>query len=87
MKPTLEKISAHLIRESYGACSASSEVALYRIEAPRTQGGGHVWPGGKRDIGTRTPRASATSAINGASAEQAVAVDATAVVLEFFARH
>jgi polyhydroxybutyrate depolymerase len=73
--PALEKVSAHVSRVRYGACGASSEVVLYRIEAARDQGGGHVWPGGQRDLATR------------ANAKPSVEIDATAVVLEFFTRH
>ncbi len=43
-KPTIEKLSGHLTRVTYGACDARSEVVLYEITAPRDQGGGHVWP-------------------------------------------
>jgi polyhydroxybutyrate depolymerase len=75
--PALEKISAQVTRVRYSACGAGSDVVLYRIDAPRDQGGGHVWPGGQRDLSTRASSAS------GGNAE----LDATAVVLEFFARH
>jgi polyhydroxybutyrate depolymerase len=74
--PALEKVSAHVTRVRYGACRASSEVLLYRIEASREQGGGHVWPGGQRDRSTRLQ-----------SSKSPVEIEATAVVLEFFARH
>ena len=47
--PALEKASAHVTRVRYASCNAGSEVILYRIEAPRDQGGGHIWPGGQRD--------------------------------------
>jgi polyhydroxybutyrate depolymerase len=84
--PALEKISAQVTRVRYGACGAGSEVVLYRIDAPRDQGGGHVWPGGKRDLSTRaaSPSGGNTSGLSGQSAAE---LDATAVVLEFFARH
>jgi polyhydroxybutyrate depolymerase len=72
--PALDKPSAHVTRVRYATCNAGSEVVLYRIEAPRSDGGGHVWPGGQRDISTRASTPS-------------IEVDATAVVLEFFARH
>ncbi len=42
-----EKISALVTRVSFGACGTGSEVLLYRIDAPREQGGGHVWPNGE----------------------------------------
>jgi polyhydroxybutyrate depolymerase len=45
--PRSEKISSQVTRVQYGACGGSS-VELYRIDAPEAQGGGHVWPGGKR---------------------------------------
>jgi polyhydroxybutyrate depolymerase len=84
--PVLEKISAQVTRVRYGACDAGSEVVLYRIDAPRDQGGGHVWPGGQRDLSTRAP-----SPVGGNVSEPrrplAAELDATAVVLEFFARH
>jgi polyhydroxybutyrate depolymerase len=64
--PTSEQISSHVTRIRYGACGAGSGVELYRIDAPESQGGGHVWPGGRR---------SPPSELN-----------ATEVVLEFFAR-
>ena len=48
---------------------------LYRTEAPRDQGGGHVWPGGARDLSTRAQK------------PQKAELEATAVVLDFFARH
>jgi polyhydroxybutyrate depolymerase len=73
--PVLEKTSEHVTRVSYGACGPASEVVLYRIEAPRDQGGGHIWPGGARDRSTRTQTPSAAE------------LDATTVVLDFFARH
>src|SRR5262249_50887573 len=79
--PTLEKISAHVTRVRYGACRAGSEVGLYRIDAPRDQGGGHVWPAGHRDLSTRAPGAS------GSSANGPAELDATQLVLEFFAHH
>jgi polyhydroxybutyrate depolymerase len=74
--PALEKVAAHVTRVRYGACNAKSEVVLYRIESPRDQGGGHVWPGGQRDLSTRA-----------ASAAPTVEVDATATILEFFTHH
>ena len=37
-KPTIEKLSGHLTRVSYGACEARNEVVLYEITAPRDQG-------------------------------------------------
>jgi polyhydroxybutyrate depolymerase len=84
--PVLEKVSAHVTRVRYATCNASSEVVLYRIEAPRDQGGGHIWPGGQRDRSTRAPSASAAN-VTSASGPSTVEVDATAVVLDFFARH
>jgi polyhydroxybutyrate depolymerase len=91
--PALEKVSAHVTRVRYTPCNGGSEVVLYRIDAPRDQGGGHIWPGGQRDLSTRATRASsgATPAGSGANStstvKPAAEVDATAVVLEFFARH
>lgn len=90
--PALEKASARVTRVRYPTCGAGSEVVLYRIEAPRTEGGGHVWPGGQRDLSARATSVSrgAGGTSGGAAtagAEPAVLVDATAVVLEFFARH
>jgi polyhydroxybutyrate depolymerase len=88
--PALDKISAHVTRVRYVACRASSEVELYRIEAPRDQGGGHVWPGGQRDLSSRAASGAATSAGSGASGptgRPAIEVNATAIVLEFFTRH
>ncbi len=73
----LDKISERVTRVHYRACSNGSEVELYRIDAPRDQGGGHVWPGGRRDLSARA----ASSGGGG------VKLDATAVVLEFFAHH
>jgi polyhydroxybutyrate depolymerase len=46
--PRIEKVSPHVTRVQYGACERGSAVVLYRIEAPESQGGGHVWPGGRR---------------------------------------
>jgi polyhydroxybutyrate depolymerase len=43
--PAIEKVSANLSRIRYGACKAGKEVVLYRINASREQGGGHIWPG------------------------------------------
>ena len=85
LEPTPEKVSERVTRLRYGTCSASSEVVLYRIDAPRDQGGGHVWPGGQRDLATRTASATAPSP-NGPKMPPA-SLDATALVLEFFARH
>jgi polyhydroxybutyrate depolymerase len=84
--PSIEKVSAHVTRVRYGRCGGGSEVVLYRIDAPRDQGGGHVWPGGRADLATRAqaPSGSSASAANG---PPAVELDATRVVLEFFARH
>jgi polyhydroxybutyrate depolymerase len=76
-KSATEKIATQVSRVHYDACGGGSEVALYRIEAARDQGGGHVWPGGRRDLSTRGSNTSAGS----------VKLDATAVVLEFFAHH
>jgi polyhydroxybutyrate depolymerase len=84
--PALEKTSAHVTRVRYGACGAGSEVLLYRIDAARDQGGGHVWPGGHRDLSTRAP-SSSVSNVSGPGAQQTAELDATALVLEFFARH
>ena len=69
------------VRWGYVDCRAGSEVVLYEINAPRDQGGGHVWPGGHRDLSTRATRGV------GASAPQVAELDATQVVLEFFTRH
>jgi len=84
--PANEKVSAHVTRVRYGACGSGSEVALYRIDAPRDQGGGHVWPGGQRDLSTRTAPPSSGSA-NASRTPPAVELDATQLVLDFFARH
>jgi polyhydroxybutyrate depolymerase len=46
--PRSEKISSQVTRVQYGACGGESTVVLYRIDAPQAQGGGHIWPGGKR---------------------------------------
>lgn len=64
--PREQKVSPQVTRVDYSTCGTGSEVVLYRIDAPEAQGGGHVWPGGRR---------SPPSELN-----------ATAVVLEFFAR-
>ena len=46
--PRSDKVSPQVTRVQYGACGDGSTVMLYRIDAPEAQGGGHVWPGGKR---------------------------------------
>lgn len=46
--PRTGKISPHVTRIEYGACGGGSTVTLYRIDAPEAEGGGHVWPGGRR---------------------------------------
>lgn len=74
-KPATEKVSERVSRVRYSACGSRSEVVLYRIEARRDDGGGHVWPGGHADLATRATKLS--------SAE----LDATKVVLDFFAQH
>ena len=84
--PAVEAVSAHVTRVRYGACGTSSEVVLYRIDAPRDQGGGHVWPGGHRDLSTRAPTPPG-GGVNASSGQQRVELDATQTVLEFFARH
>lgn len=84
--PALEKISTHVTRVQYGACGTGSEVALYRIDAPRDQGGGHVWPGGRRDLSTRATSPTGSNG-SGSGGQQVAELDATAVVLDFFARH
>jgi polyhydroxybutyrate depolymerase len=85
--PALEKVSAHVTRVWYGACGTGSEVVLYRIDAPRDQGGGHVWPGGRRDLLTRAAPSASGSSVNGLDGQPGAELDATAVVLEFFGRH
>jgi polyhydroxybutyrate depolymerase len=45
--PRSDKVSSQVTRVQYGACGGGS-VVLYRIDAPEAQGGGHVWPGGRR---------------------------------------
>ncbi|MEO8309327.1 MAG: PHB depolymerase family esterase [Pseudomonadota bacterium] len=70
--PAVEKVSAQVTRVRYSACGAGSEVALYEINAREAEGGGHVWPGGQRDLANRAPPAY---------------LDATQLVLQFFARH
>jgi polyhydroxybutyrate depolymerase len=76
-KSATEKVATQVNRVHYGACGDGSEVTLYRIDAARDQGGGHVWPGGRRDLSMRGSSSSAGGA----------KLDATAVVLEFFAHH
>lgn len=46
--PRTDKISSHVSRIQYAACSGGSTVTLLRIDAPEAEGGGHVWPGGRR---------------------------------------
>jgi polyhydroxybutyrate depolymerase len=46
--PRIETVSLHVTRVQYGECEGGSAVVLYRIDAPESQGGGHVWPGGRR---------------------------------------
>ena len=46
--PRSDKVSSQVTRVQYGACGGDSDVVLYRIDAPEAQGGGHVWPGGRR---------------------------------------
>jgi polyhydroxybutyrate depolymerase len=84
--PVMDKVSSHVTRVRYGACGTGSEVVLYRIDAPRDQGGGHVWPGGQLDLSTRAPT-SAGSGVNTTTRQQRIELDATQTVLEFFARH
>ena len=84
--PAVEKVSAHVTRVRYGTCGGGSEVVLYRIDAPVDQGGGHVWPGGQRDLSTRKAPPS-TSGVGAATGRSAVELDATRVILEFFASH
>jgi len=45
--PRSVQVSSQVTRVQYGACDGGS-VVLYRIDAPEAQGGGHVWPGGRR---------------------------------------
>jgi poly(3-hydroxybutyrate) depolymerase len=63
---------AHLRQATFAGCRAGSEVTLMVIELPRDQGGGHVWPGGRGDLATHAAPPT---------------LDATQVVLDFFARH
>jgi polyhydroxybutyrate depolymerase len=72
-----EKIAMQVTRVHYDTCGGGSDVALYRIDAARDQGGGHIWPGGHRDLSTRGSSASGDG----------VKLDATQVVLEFFSHH
>jgi polyhydroxybutyrate depolymerase len=46
--PASETLSPQVTRVQYRACGGGSAVVLYRIDAGETQGGGHVWPGGRR---------------------------------------
>jgi polyhydroxybutyrate depolymerase len=46
--PRSDKVSSQVTRVQYGACAGGSAVLLYKIDAPEAQGGGHVWPGGRR---------------------------------------
>jgi polyhydroxybutyrate depolymerase len=46
--PRSDKVSSQVTRLQYGGCDGRSAVVLYRIDAPEAQGGGHVWPGGRR---------------------------------------
>jgi polyhydroxybutyrate depolymerase len=46
--PVSRQVSPQVVRVDYGACGGRGAVALYRIDAPESQGGGHVWPGGRR---------------------------------------
>ena len=46
--PRSDKVSSQVTRVQYAACGSGSAVVLYRIDAPEAQGGGHVWPGGRR---------------------------------------
>jgi polyhydroxybutyrate depolymerase len=73
-----EKIATQVTRIHYDTCGSGSEVALYRIDAARDQGGGHIWPGGHRDLATRGSSASSIDSVK---------LDATQLVLEFFSHH
>jgi polyhydroxybutyrate depolymerase len=84
--PAVETVSAHVTRERYSACSTGSEVMLYRINAPLDQGGGHVWPGGQRDLSSRASTPSGTR-VDASTEKQWAELNATQIVLEFFARH
>jgi polyhydroxybutyrate depolymerase len=46
--PRSQKVSSQVTRVEYAACRGGSTVVLYRIDAPEAQGGGHIWPGGRR---------------------------------------
>ena len=84
--PAVEALSAHITRVLYGACDTGKDVELYRIDARRDQGGGHVWPDGKRDLSTRAPAPSGGSG-NAPTDQRRVELDATQNILQFFARH
>jgi polyhydroxybutyrate depolymerase len=71
-KAVIERISAHVASMSYASCGSGTDVKLYQVDAPRDQGGGHIWPGGRRDLSGRAPPAE---------------LDATEIVLKFFAAH
>jgi polyhydroxybutyrate depolymerase len=73
-----EKVARQVTRVHYDSCGSGSEVTLYRIDARRDQGGGHIWPGGHRDRATRALSASSSDSVN---------LDATQLVLEFFSHH
>ena len=36
-----------MVVERYKGCRDDAEVLLYRTELPASEGGGHVWPGGR----------------------------------------
>src|SRR5690606_32702325 len=43
--PERTKVASDVTRVSYRDCEADVVVELYLIDAPRTSGGGHTWPG------------------------------------------
>ena len=74
-KPSEEPVSTHVTRVTYSGCRNSTQLILYRTDAPVDHGGGHIWPH------------PTTSARESASAAQVDQLDASELIWEFFSRH
>jgi polyhydroxybutyrate depolymerase len=75
--PERRRVAPHVERLRYGHCAAGAEIVLYRIDAPRSAGGGHAWPGST--IAAPGPP--------GAAMAPSREIDAGELMWAFFRRH
>jgi polyhydroxybutyrate depolymerase len=76
-EPVRDRVSPHVMRESWRACGGDAEVVFYRTEATEAEGGGHVWPTGPAGPAPGTP----------SRLERGHEINASRIIWEFFGRH